>query len=228
MTLPLTLWTQRAFLNNALVEQIVHGIFFGLLIGLLFYNLFLLVSLREATYLYFVILLASLILEEATYEGYLGLYVTPNIYFLYRYYQPLFFSLLIALDGPVFGCFPGIKETAAKIPLDQSVILAVWGALLLLTPFTSYHVIAKSDGALGVAFPAGSIGGRDRFLEARFPPGPLLPGRLVRRHCLCCLATFGPAGDYPQHSFQRERLPPGISVDGGVTGRSPWLIASTC
>ncbi len=58
------------------------GIFFGVLIGLLFYNLFLLFSLREASYLYFVILLASLILEEAIYEGYLGTLLTPRSVFL--------------------------------------------------------------------------------------------------------------------------------------------------
>jgi len=143
MTLPLTLWTQKAFLDNALVEQIAQGMFFGVLIGLLFYNLFLLVSLREASYLYFVILLASLILEEATYEGYLGLYLPPNLYLLNKYFQPLFFSLLIASMVLFSDAFLELKTRLTKFHQINLVIVGVWGALMLLTPFTSYHVIAN-------------------------------------------------------------------------------------
>ena len=50
----------------------MNWLFFGALLALLVYHLFLLFSLREASYLYFVILLASLILEELVYNGYLG------------------------------------------------------------------------------------------------------------------------------------------------------------
>jgi hypothetical protein len=42
MTLPLTLWTQAAFLNHSSLEQTSMGIFYGIMIGLFFYNLFLL------------------------------------------------------------------------------------------------------------------------------------------------------------------------------------------
>jgi PAS domain S-box-containing protein len=173
MTLPLTLWTQKAFLDNALVEQIAHGVFFGVLIGLLFYNLFLLVSLREASYLYFVILLASLILEEATYEGYLLLYAPPNLFFVNRYFIPLFFSLLIASMVLFSDTFLELKKRLPKFHWVNLVILAVWGALIFLTPFTSYHVIANLMAPWAVvsllaAFIAGIGSWRRGFRPARF------------------------------------------------------------
>ena len=67
MTLPLTLWTKDAFWNEAQAEQMQAWLFFGALSALLVYHLFLLFSLKEASYLFFVILLASILLEELVY-----------------------------------------------------------------------------------------------------------------------------------------------------------------
>jgi hypothetical protein len=199
MTLPLTLWTQKAFLDNALVEQIAHGIFFGVLIGLLFYNLFLLVSLREASYLYFVILLASLIFEEATYEGYLGLYVTPDLYFLGKYFMPLSFSLLIGSMVLFSDAFLELKRRLPKFHWVNLVIIAVWGGLLS----DAVHQLpcdCQPDGARS-GLPPDSIDFRDRFLEAGFPPGPLLPDCLAGFNCQRGLVVPGAAGDRSQYIF---------------------------
>ncbi len=67
------------------------GIFFGVLIGLLFYNLFLFFTLREANYLFFVILIASLIFEEASYDGYLLVYMIPQLNIPVQYIEPVAF-----------------------------------------------------------------------------------------------------------------------------------------
>ncbi len=142
MTLPLTLWSRAAFLNRSLVEQTLMGIFYGVLIGLLFYNLFLLYSLREANYFYFVILLASLIIEEAVYDGYWRIFIIPNLDFLNKYHQPLFFSLLIAALVLFSDAFLELKRRLPKLHRVNLVILAVWGALTLLIPFVSYHDLA--------------------------------------------------------------------------------------
>jgi hypothetical protein len=47
MTLPLTLWTPNAFLMETQLDLGLYGIYFGALIVLLLYNLFLFFSLRE-------------------------------------------------------------------------------------------------------------------------------------------------------------------------------------
>jgi signal transduction histidine kinase/PAS domain-containing protein len=143
MTLPLTLWTQAAFLKHSLVEQLSMGIFYGILIGLLFYNLFLLYSLREASYFYFVLLLASLIIEEVVYDGYWGIFVIPNQNFLTQYYQPLSFSLLIASMLLFSDSFLELKTRLPKLHRLNLVVIASWGVLVLLTPFTSYHLLAN-------------------------------------------------------------------------------------
>ncbi|MGW8226882.1 MAG: 7TM diverse intracellular signaling domain-containing protein, partial [Anaerolineales bacterium] len=173
MTLPLTLWTQAAFLNYALVEQTFMGIFFGVLIGLLFYNLFLFFSLRELNYLFFVILLASLIFEESSYDGYLRIYLIPNLDIPIQYIEPVALPLLIGSMVLFADSFLELKGRLPKLHATSLVILAVWGALMLLIPFTSYRSLAGlmapwSIISLSAVLIAGVASWRGGYRPSRF------------------------------------------------------------
>jgi signal transduction histidine kinase len=143
MTLPLTLWAQTAFMDRALVEQVLMGIFYGVLIGLLFYNLFLLFSLRDLNYLFFVLLLVSIIIEDASYAGYLPVYIIRDLGFPVQWIEPVAFSMTIASMVLFSTSFLELKKRLPKLYIVSLVILAVWGALMLLIPFTSYHFLAR-------------------------------------------------------------------------------------
>ncbi len=173
MTLPLTLWTQDAFLDRALAEQILMGIFYGVLIGLLFYNLFLFFSLREFNYLFYVILLASLIFEEASYSGYILIYGFPNQIIPTQYIEPVAFPLLIGSMVLFSDSFLELKTRLPKLHTVSLVILAVWGILVLMVPFASYHVLATlmvrwALISLMTVLWAGIVSWRRGFRPARF------------------------------------------------------------
>jgi signal transduction histidine kinase len=141
MTLPLTLWTPEAFLNAALLDQVLHGLFFGALFVLLFYNLFLFFSLREASYLYLVINLVSMIFLEASYTGYLE--IIPSLYSLGLYVLPMSFALFFASLVLFSDGFLHIKEHLPKLHVANIAILGGWGVLVLLTPIVSYHTMTN-------------------------------------------------------------------------------------
>ena len=143
MTLPLTLWSPSAFLNHSLVELLFRGIFYGVLAGLLFYNLFLLFSLREASYFYFVLFLASIFVQEISYDGYWAIYVTPNWNYLKSHSTSWSFALAMASLVLFSDSFLEIRSRLPKIHLVNLVVLAVWGALIVLFSFTSYHFSAS-------------------------------------------------------------------------------------
>jgi signal transduction histidine kinase len=173
MTLPLTLWTQAAFLNQSLVELILRGVFYGTLAALLFYNLFLLMSVREASYLYFVSFLTSLIIQEISYDGYWALYITPNWNYLKQNINPWSYSLLMASLVLFSDSFLEIKSRFPKLHRGNLVILASWGALILLAPFTSYHFTAVLAVPLGlvslmIAFVEGIVSWSGGFRPTRF------------------------------------------------------------
>ncbi len=52
------------------------------MLGLLGYNLFLLFSLRDVSYLYLVLLLGGIILYDVSQTGLLEVYIVPSLYYL--------------------------------------------------------------------------------------------------------------------------------------------------
>jgi hypothetical protein len=80
MTIPLTLWTNSAFFTESSESLILHWLLFGGLVTLLIYHIFLLFSLKEITYLYFVILIVGIVAMLLEYLGYFSLYFIPNLY----------------------------------------------------------------------------------------------------------------------------------------------------
>jgi len=142
MTLNLILWSQRAFFNHSILEQIAFGLFFGVLIGLFFYNLFILFAWKEVSYVYFVLLLASMILHEASYNGYLETYIIPSFYAYKIYYHPMLFTLLVVSVILFTDSFLEFKKRTPKLHWAVLVSLTGFGLLILLIPFVSYRIIA--------------------------------------------------------------------------------------
>jgi len=93
--------------------------------------------------MFFVILLASMAIEDYSYEGYLEVYLIPNMYYIKPIYYPLSFSLSIASMVLFSDAFLELKTRLPKFQGMNIVLVTGWGALMLLTPFTSYHILAK-------------------------------------------------------------------------------------
>lgn len=55
LQVPMRIWHQNAFFAHASVEDQLHAIYYGILITVIFFNLFIFLALRERTYLYYVL-----------------------------------------------------------------------------------------------------------------------------------------------------------------------------
>jgi signal transduction histidine kinase len=139
MTLPLTLWKMNAFMYETQQEQILHGIFLGSLLILLVYNLVLLFSIREASYLYIVIFLASMLAVEISYAGYMQVYFAPHGYLLAPYVLPVSLVLVFASVILFSDSYLELKTQLPKLHWVYIAIAGVWVVPLLLTPFIRYH-----------------------------------------------------------------------------------------
>jgi len=143
MTLPLTLWTKEAFFIESGQVQMLHWLFLGGILALLVYHLFLLITLKEANYLYFVVLLASLLIMVFDYTGYMGVYLFPDWFTFKLYYFPLSLILLFASIILFSDAFLELKARIPKLHWVNMLLLAVWGVLALLIPFISYYNLAR-------------------------------------------------------------------------------------
>jgi len=173
MTLPLTLWLPEAYFQEATNELLFLGMFYGVLLIMLAYNLFLLYSLREASYLYYVCFLASAFLFFASYDMLAAQYLWPELPVLNLYSVPFFLILTIASITKFSDSFLDAKSQDPKLHQLTMFVLAGWGILFLLLPFVSYHVIINLVAPYGVlcfgmVAVAGFIFWRRGYLPARY------------------------------------------------------------
>ncbi len=79
MQLPLVIWSSTQFMLKSQVEYLWLGLFLGGLFIIAMYNLFLFVSLRDRSYLYYVLYVASALLYHAIQEGLTKQFLWPDI-----------------------------------------------------------------------------------------------------------------------------------------------------
>lgn len=78
MQLPLILWEPSAFVEKTQIEFILLGIFYGIASVMALYNLFLFFSLRQKSYLLYVLVIVSYIFSNATFNGLSYQYLWPE------------------------------------------------------------------------------------------------------------------------------------------------------
>jgi class 3 adenylate cyclase len=76
--LPLSIWEQRTFYQNDHNVQIYYGLYFGIFIVMIFYNLFLYISIRDTAYIYYVLYLVGGFYSMMSITGFVLEYLFPN------------------------------------------------------------------------------------------------------------------------------------------------------
>jgi PAS domain S-box-containing protein len=173
MTLPLTVWSSKAFIQTNSTDLLLLGIFYGVFLIMLVFNLFLLLSLREANYLYFIFFLLSGLLLFISYDAIGDQYLWSNLPVINRYAIPLFYTLFFASMLKFTDNFLELGARNPKLHRIFNIGLIGWGILLLLLPFASYHFLAISSSpldilSLGLAGIAGMISWRGGYRPSRF------------------------------------------------------------
>jgi signal transduction histidine kinase len=78
ITLPLHAWTDKAFVENLTVAQPPLWIFYGLMLVMAAYNLFVFLSIRQAAYLYYVCYIVSYVGFQFSLNGLAFQFLWPN------------------------------------------------------------------------------------------------------------------------------------------------------
>lgn len=76
--MPVLLWTRDAFILNSQDEKAFYGLYYGALLAMLLYNLFLAISLRDINYYFYVFYIGSFGLTQLTLNGLAYQYLWPS------------------------------------------------------------------------------------------------------------------------------------------------------
>ena len=173
MTLPLFVWQPEAFFRTENTAQYFFGLYYGALLMILIYNLFVFLSLRETSHFYYICFLSSIILYFFSYDGFAALYMWPGLDSLNDLTSRFFFLTTMASILMFTDSFLEIKKKHPNFHTVIMFMLAGWGILFLSIFWTNYHTTARLAApfavlSLGVAAISGLISLRDGFRPARF------------------------------------------------------------
>ncbi len=119
---PLILYDQITFLEASLIRELISGIHIGVLLVMMFYNLFVYYSVRERTYLYYVLYILFIGLTQTTLMGYTYKYFWPG--------SPVFNNYIFVVFPGLAGIF-GVIFT--KSFLNTKANIPFWDKLLNIT-----------------------------------------------------------------------------------------------
>jgi serine phosphatase RsbU (regulator of sigma subunit) len=150
MSFPLVLWQPQAFTEQTASDRFGFGIYYGIIIVMIFYNLFIFFSLRDKAYLYYVLTIASIALFQLAFNGLGFEYLWGNFYSFNDIAIPFFIGSL-ALTSLIFGRrFLHSKEL---LPKTDKVILFYIGLVsieVICTLFVPYKIMVKVTTITGV------------------------------------------------------------------------------
>ncbi len=167
MVLPITLWRERDFFNNAANETFFFGFYYAFLLALAAYNLFLFALIRDRAYLFYVGYLGGFALFQASLSGLAFKYLWPDAPFVAN--ASTFSWLMFSLSCGLFFV-RRMTHLAAHYPRVHKVTVVLGLLCLCFIP------VSWVGAGVGKPLILGLVG-----VVLLFLPVPIVLA-LVRRH----------------------------------------------
>ncbi len=154
MQMPVFLGKKDTIQESNLIKNIFFGIFFGIILVMFFYNLFIYFVVKDSIYLYYVLYILVVGLVQATIEGYSFQYLWPNNSFL----ATRSFFLLTAfvnITGLEFvRRFLNTKEFTPRLDKISYFLYSVYAIAIALTLagsfYISYQILQAFAGLISI------------------------------------------------------------------------------
>jgi len=140
MTLPVILQKPEYFAESSLNEYIILGLYYGILLVMIFYNLFVYSTVRDKNYLYYIIYITSNLLTMMSLNGISFQYLWPNNTWWANISIP-FFVFSNALTVTLFSSsFLDLKKFAPKINKILLLVMLVSILGMVSSFFLNYSI----------------------------------------------------------------------------------------
>ncbi|WP_192559070.1 hybrid sensor histidine kinase/response regulator [Pseudomonas allokribbensis] len=149
---PVTLWSSTAYLEDQPVRLYVLGLIYGVLLGMLVYNLFIYLSVRDTSYLYYIFYIGSFGLYQLSVNGAAVEYFWPDNPWWANAATPFFIGCAGLFGSQFARSFLQTKNHSRW--LDRLLIaLIAFGALVIgLSLMTSYALALRLATTLALTF----------------------------------------------------------------------------
>ncbi|RHX92613.1 7TM diverse intracellular signaling domain-containing protein [Leptospira stimsonii] len=150
MQMPLILWEPTAFYKNIRDIQYINGIYFGILIAMAVYNLFLLLTVRDKSYFYYVFYIVCFALFLMSQYGFAYEYFWPEFSWGARRMNP-FLAGLLELSILLFTRdFLDTKNTFPSLHKFNQILIGLCALASISSFFVSLTQAAFQVAILGL------------------------------------------------------------------------------
>jgi signal transduction histidine kinase len=141
--LPLKIGTPKTILEDLLSNDLLFGLYAGIILVMLFYNLFVYFTVRESIYLYYVIYIFFVGFTQACVQGYSARYLYPNSAYLANIMMVIAPSLVGVSALEFLKKFLSVKTYTPVMHKILQVFLAVYVGILILGFMGKYQLAAQ-------------------------------------------------------------------------------------
>ncbi|MCV6609014.1 MAG: ATP-binding protein [Campylobacterales bacterium] len=141
---------EKKFIEDELKYQVIQSLFFGVMAFLLVYNLLIFIQVKEKTYLYYILLLSTILLHHLSFSG-MSIYLIDEEYF-YKYttftvYYVFFaniFVLLFMRDILELSKYKIINHIVNSFVLINGILLIVFYDTLIVNTIAPISIVIVS------------------------------------------------------------------------------------
>ncbi|MDX1960540.1 MAG: 7TM diverse intracellular signaling domain-containing protein [Leptospiraceae bacterium] len=143
LILPLILWEPFYFYKNDHETQILYGIYYGILIVMILYNLFLFLSVNDYAYLFYVVYLIGGLLVSMSFAGFTFEYLFPK--FPVYANKSLLFGACLSISGAIQFSMSFLKSKNYLPIFDKllRILLIIFLSSIIGTIYLQYKVVAR-------------------------------------------------------------------------------------
>ena len=149
---PVTLWSSIAYLEDQPVRLYVLGVIYGVLLGMLVYNLFIYLSVRDTSYLYYILYIASFGLYQLSVNGAAVEYFWPDNPWWANAATPFFIGCSGLFGSQFARSF--LQTATCSRWLDRLLValIALSAVVVGLSLLASYALALRLATALALTF----------------------------------------------------------------------------
>lgn len=173
LTAPVHLWTPEAFAAQERDTQMLLGLFYGLVLALILYNLMLFVALRERIYLVYVCYATTFSLFLFSFDGLAFQYLWPGNVWLANHALATSLAASMLFGAMLAREFLSMREQAPWVDLWMRGTMVAGGILVMAAAtgaVLSYSFVLRSISLIGIVTGALALGVAVRSLLRGYRP----------------------------------------------------------
>ncbi len=149
---PLNLWSSHAYLEEQPARIYILGLIYGVLLGMLLYNLFIYVSVRDSSYLYYILYIASFGLYQVSVNGAAIEYLWPDNPWWANVATPFLIGISVLFASQFTRSF--LQTALLGRWLDTALVWVMGsaGVVMALALFADYGLALRMVTLLAVVF----------------------------------------------------------------------------